>query len=93
MYVVELVAPDTVNTMPEGTIDATREHGDIKPDTITSNYADARQVIDDLAGLGISYDEVVKVLEDEGVSKFEASWTELVATVQGELSKAAGGDR
>jgi transaldolase len=93
MYVVDLVAPDTVNTMPEGTIDATADHGDIKPDTVTSNYADARQVIDDLADLGISYDDVVKVLEDEGVSKFEASWTELVATVQAELGKAAGGNR
>jgi transaldolase len=93
MYVVDLVAPDTVNTMPEGTIDATRDHGEIRPDTVTSNYDDARQVIDDLGDLGISYDDVVKVLEDEGVSKFEASWTELVSTVQAELDKAAGGDR
>jgi transaldolase len=93
MYVADLVAPDTVNTMPEGTIDATRDHGEIQPDTITSSYDDARKVMDDLADLGISYDDVVKVLEDEGVSKFEASWTELVSTVQSELDKVAGGDR
>jgi transaldolase len=89
LYVVNLVAPDTVNTMPEGTIEATADHGEITGDTVTSNYADAQGVIDKLEELGISYDDIVQVLEDEGVSKFEASWTELIATVKSELDKAA----
>jgi transaldolase len=89
MYVVDLVAPDTVNTMPEGTIEATADHGEITGDAVTSNYADAQGVIDKLDELGISYDDVVQVLEDEGVSKFEASWKDLVATVKSELDKAA----
>jgi transaldolase len=88
MYVVDLIAPDTVNTMPEGTIEATADHGEITGDTVTPNYADAQGVIDKLDELGISYDDVVQVLEDEGVSKFEASWKDLVATVKSELDKA-----
>jgi transaldolase len=89
MYVVELVAPETVNTMPEGTIEATADHGEITGDTVTSNYAEALAVIDRLGELGISYDDVVQVLEDEGISKFEASWKDLVASVHKELDKHA----
>ena len=59
MYVTDLVAPDTVNTMPEATIEAFADHGEIAGDTVTANYADAQQVIDRLAALGIEYDDVV----------------------------------
>lgn len=85
MYVDGLVAPDTVNTMPEATIDATADHGDITGDTVTPNYDDAQQVIDRLEKVGVSYDEVVQAVEDEGVDKFAASWKELQDTVEAAL--------
>jgi transaldolase len=88
MYVDELIAPDTVNTMPEATIEATADHGEISGDTVTTNYDDADQVLAGLEKLGISYDDVVQVIEDEGVDKFEKSWQELLETVQ----KALNGD-
>jgi transaldolase len=87
MYVVELVAKDTVNTMPEATIHAVADHGEIRGDTIHGTYDASRKVFADLEKLGISYDDVVKVLEDEGVAKFAASWNELIETVKGQLSK------
>jgi transaldolase len=90
MYVVELVAPDTVNTMPEATIEATADHGEIDGDQVTTNYDDAQQVLDRLEKIGISYDDVVQVVEDEGVDKFEKSWQELLDTVRTELEKARG---
>ncbi len=85
MYVTELVAPDTVNTMPEATIEATAEQAEITGDTVTPNYADAQAVIDEMERLGISYDDIVQVIEDEGVDKFEKSWQELLETVKGAL--------
>jgi len=85
MYVTNLVAPDTVNTMPAGTIEAVGEHAEITGDTVTGNYDDARAVLDGLAGVGISYDDVVKVLEDEGVQKFADSWRQLLVTVEAAL--------
>ncbi|MBA2444954.1 MAG: transaldolase [Nocardioidaceae bacterium] len=88
MYVTELVAPGTVNTMPEPTIEATADHAEITGDTITTNYDDAQAVIDRMEQLGISYDDVVQVIEDEGVDKFEKSWQELLDTVQGALDGA-----
>ena len=88
MYVTDLVALDTVNTMPEPTIHATADHGEIAGDQVTNNYDDAQQVLDRLERLGISYDDVVKVIEDEGVDKFEKSWQELLDTVQAALDGA-----
>ncbi|GLW69464.1 transaldolase 2 [Kitasatospora phosalacinea] len=85
LYVTELVAPGTVNTMPEATLDATDDHGEVTGDTITPNYADAKAVLDAVAAAGVDYDDVVQVLEDEGVQKFEASWTELLDTVTAAL--------
>jgi transaldolase len=82
MYVTELVAPDTVNTMPESTLDATADHAEIEGDAVTRNYDDAREVLAGLEKLGVSYDEVVQVIEDEGVDKFEKSWQELLDTVK-----------
>ena len=73
---------DTVNTMPEGTIKAMADHGELLGDTVHGTYDASRQVLADLEKLGISYDDVVQVLEDEGVAKFEASWTELLETIK-----------
>ncbi|MEU6604288.1 transaldolase [Streptomyces shenzhenensis] len=81
LYVAELVAPGTVNTMPEATLDATADHGDITGDTVTGGYAQARADLAAVERLGISYDEVVRKLEDEGVAKFEAAWQELLTAV------------
>jgi transaldolase len=88
MYVTELVAPDTVNTMPEKTLDAVADHGEITGDAVTSHYDDATEVLDSLERLGISYAEVVALLEKEGVEKFEKSWKELLGGVTRELEKA-----
>ncbi len=88
LYVTELVVANTVNTMPEKTMDAFADHGEVEGDKVTGTAADAQQVIDAIEALGISFDDVVAVLESEGVDKFEVSWNELVETVQGQLDKA-----
>jgi transaldolase len=85
MYVVELVAPDTVNTMPEATLDAVADHGAIRGNTVAGTYDAARKVLDDLSGLGIEYDDVIEVLESEGVQKFEDSYAQLAESVRGQL--------
>jgi transaldolase len=81
MYVVDLVVADTVNTMPEGTMRAMADHGKLLGDTVHGTYDASRQVFADLEKLGIGYDDVVQVLEDEGVQKFEASWIQLLDTI------------
>ena len=88
MYVVQLVAPGTVNTMPEATLAAVADHGSIQGDTVTPSYAGAQQVLDDLATAGIDYDDVVALLEVEGVGKFEQAWTSLIESVTEQLAKA-----
>lgn len=88
LYVEELVAADVVNTMPEKTMEATFDHGEIRGDTVTGNYVDANQVLDAIAGQGISYDEVTALLEKEGVDKFTTSWNELLDTVSAALESA-----
>jgi transaldolase len=85
MYVDDLVAPHTVNTMPEGTIRAVADHGDVGRNTIAGTYDQSRAVLADLAKVGISYDDVVDVLEQEGVSKFSASWHEVLDTLKVQL--------
>lgn len=85
LYVTELVAPHVVNTMPEKTMEAVFDHGVIEGDTITGGYSAAREVLARIDSLGISYDEVVALLEKEGVDKFIVSWNELVATVSSAL--------
>jgi transaldolase len=88
-YVMDLVAPGIVNTMPEATLDAVYDHGVFRGETIRPMYAGAKKVLDDLADMGIDYDDVVQVLEDEGVDKFEVSWNELLEAVQSELKRLA----
>jgi transaldolase len=88
-YVIDLVAPDTVNTMPEATLRAVREHGVFRGDTVRGSYEDARATLDDLARVGVDLADVTDQLEREGVEKFEASWTDLVESVSGQLQGAA----
>jgi transaldolase len=88
MYVEDLVAPHTVNTMPEATLHATADHGELRGDTIDGTYDESRTVFDQLEELGISYDDVVAVLEDEGVRKFADSWQDLLATIRSQLDQA-----
>jgi len=87
-YVVELVAADVVNTMPEKTLEATFDHGVIAGDSITGSYAAANAVLDALAAQGVSYDDVTALLEKEGVEKFIVSWNELLDTVTAALEAA-----
>ncbi|MFF3638650.1 transaldolase [Streptomyces sp. NPDC002250] len=81
LYVDELVAPGTVNTMPEATLKATADHGEITGDTVTGGYEQARADLASVERLGVSYDEIVQQLEDEGVAKFETAWQELLDAV------------
>jgi transaldolase len=88
LYVTELVAPNTVNTMPEKTMDAVADHGVITGDTVTGTGDAAQEVFDKLTAVGIDLPDVFKVLEDEGVEKFEKSWQELLEATQGQLDAA-----
>ena len=91
LYVTGLVAADVVNTMPEKTLDATFDHGVVTGDTITGTYEEANDALNALEGLGVSYNEVVALLESEGLDKFVASWKELLADVEGALTAARKG--
>jgi transaldolase len=73
-YVVELVTKGVVNTMPQATLAAVADHGRIRGDTIRNFYTDAHQVLRDLATVGVDYDDVVGLLEADGIAKFESSW-------------------
>src|SRR5438270_3939775 len=89
MYVLDLVAPGTVNTMPEPTLEALVDHGEFRGETVRSLYTDAQSVLDQLGSLGIDYDDVVQLLEEEAIEKFEASWNELIDSIESELKKLA----
>ncbi|MGV0783489.1 transaldolase [Mycolicibacterium peregrinum] len=88
LYVTELVAPHTVNTLPEKTLEAFADHGKITGDTITGTAAASQEIFDKLSAVGIDLVDVFKVLEDEGVDKFEKSWQELLDATQGQLDAA-----
>ncbi len=81
LYVSSLVAPDTVNTMPEATLEAFADHGEVSAEISPDDYRAADEVFDSLARLGIDYAEVMDLLEVQGLEKFDDSWTELQATV------------
>jgi transaldolase len=85
LYVTELVAPNTVNTMPEKTIEAVADHGVITGDTVTGTAGAAQEMFDKLDAVGVDLPDVFKVLEEEGVEKFEKSWLELLEATQAEL--------
>ncbi|HSO03831.1 MAG TPA: transaldolase family protein, partial [Candidatus Limnocylindrales bacterium] len=82
MYVTELVGPGIVNTMPEATLLAVADHGEVRPDTITEDVDEAAQVLAGLAALGVDMDAVTGGLESEGVVKFQQSWEDLLATIE-----------
>jgi transaldolase len=90
MYVEELIGPDTVNTMPQETIEAFQDHGQVD-DTLERDIDEARKLLDELATAGIDYDDVVETLEEEGVQKFSDSFAELLEGIRakrGELVSA-----
>ncbi|GHG18222.1 transaldolase [Streptomyces filamentosus] len=89
LYVVDLVAPGTVNTMPEATLEATADHGEVAGDTVRGTYEQSRAELAAVEDLGIAYDDVVQLLEDEGVEKFEASWNDLLGSTEAELKRLA----
>ncbi|MDZ7882385.1 MAG: transaldolase [Mycobacterium sp.] len=88
LYVTELVAPNTVNTMPEKTLDAVADHGVVTGDTVSGTADAAQGVFDGLVEVGVDLDDVFKLLEEEGVEKFEKSWAELLEATQGQLDAA-----
>ncbi|MHA3022145.1 transaldolase [Mycobacterium sp. BMJ-28] len=88
LYVTELVAANTVNTMPEKTLEAVADHGAVTGDTISGTAAEAQEVFDKLSAIGIDLTDVFLVLENEGVDKFEKSWGELLEATQGQLDAA-----
>ena len=88
LYVADLVVADTVNTMPEKTMDAFGDHGVVTGDEVSGKAAESQAIFDQLAAVGVDLDDVFTVLETEGVDKFKVSWTELQQTVADALSKA-----
>ena len=88
-YVVELVTAGVVNTMPEATLEAVADHARLRGDTVRSHYDAARQALGALAAVGVDYDDVVKVLEDQGVAKFEASWAQLARLLEHHLATSS----
>ncbi|MER7493086.1 transaldolase [Streptomyces pharetrae] len=85
LYISDLIAPDTVNTMPEKTLKAYADHG--HPGTpIQQTYDEAAQIMKAVADAGVDLDDVFKVLEDEGIRKFTDSWDELTESVRSQLA-------
>jgi transaldolase len=88
MYVTELTVADTVNTMPEKTLLAFADHGEVQGDQVTGTAAQAQEVFDALERVGVDLTDVFITLEDEAVEKFEVSWKELLDTVKDQLDGA-----
>ncbi|HYF72062.1 MAG TPA: transaldolase [Nocardioides sp.] len=88
MYVRDLVVAETVNTMPEKTLDAFADHGEVLGDVVTGRAGAGAAILERLGELGIDFEDVLVVLETEGVDKFKKSWTELVETVSTQMKKA-----
>ncbi len=89
LYVDELIGPNTVNTMPEETILAYQDHGDPAP-RLETGLEEARKLLAELARVGVDYDDVTDTLEREGVEKFEASFADVVKTLEGKLATLRG---
>ena len=88
MYVADLVVPETVNTMPEKTLEAFADHGEVMGDVVTGKASEGRAILDRLGDVGVDFLDVLVSIEHEGVDKFKKSWTELVETVEGQMAKA-----
>jgi transaldolase len=91
IYVEELIAPGTVNTMPESVLKAFADHGEVRGDTVTGSYDEARKTLEDIIAVGVDFADVIATLEREGVEKFEVSWRELLEGVGKSLKAAAEG--
>jgi transaldolase len=90
MYVEDLIGPDTVNTMPEETIEAFQDHGEVAP-TLEQGMDEAKRVFEELEQAGVDYDDVTATLEREGVEKFSDSFSDLLDGIRsksGELAAA-----
>jgi transaldolase len=85
MYVAELIAPHTVNTMPGATLAAFADHGEVRSDTMTGTYEESRAVFDALERAGVDHQGLIEALEQEGLTKFEGSWRGLGQTVSEEM--------
>jgi transaldolase len=92
-YVTDLVAPDVVNTMPESTLRAVADHGQVPADSVRAHYGEARDVLDQLQAIGIDYDEVMQGLEDDAVAAFDASWDQLGKKLEDTLRTRPRQDR
>jgi transaldolase len=89
MYVEELIGPNTVNTMPEETIRAFQDHGEVRGDTVTEGVSQAQTLLEKLAAVGVDYADVTKTLEIEGVQKFADSFEELLDGVRSKRGQLA----
>jgi transaldolase len=89
-YVVDLVAPGTVNTMPEATLRAVADHGVVRGDTVRSGFGQAQQVMHDLTAVGVDMADVFRALEEDGIARFQSSWRELQADVAEALATHRG---
>jgi transaldolase len=89
LYVEELIGPHTVNTMPEETIQAFQDHGEVRGDTVLDGVDEAHRLLEQLAVVGIAYDDVVLTLEKEGVQKFSDSFAELLDGVKAKREAVA----
>jgi transaldolase len=89
LYVEELIGPETVNTMPEETIEAFQDHGKVDGDTVTKGVKEAHALLEQLAAVGVDYDDVVLTLEQEGVQKFADSFAELLDGVRAKREAVA----
>ena len=85
MYITELVGPNTVNTLPEKTLEAFADHGALDGDAVSGKGAEAQEIFDKLTAAGVDLADVFDVLEREGVDKFEKSWEELLTATTAEL--------
>ncbi|RHW25532.1 transaldolase [Nocardioides immobilis] len=85
LYVTDLVVADTVNTMPEKTLEAFADHGEVTGDQVTGRAVEAQELFARLADAGVDMSDVFEVLETEGVDKFKKSWLELLETVKGQM--------
>jgi transaldolase len=89
LYVEDLIGPHTVNTKPEETIKAFQDHGEVRGDTVLEGVDDAHRLLEQLAAVGVDYDDVVLTLEKEGVQKFSDSFTELLDGVRAKQEAVA----
>jgi len=89
LYVNQLVVADSVNTMPEKTLNAFADHGEVDGDTVTGRTGEADKIFTALEEVGVDFEDVLVTVEHEGVDKFKKSWSELVETVEGQMEQAA----